>query len=272
MLKNKKIFQIIIYILVCSFVAMYTTGCASYKKTGKPDDPFENYNRKAYAFNQSIDKAFIIPIVKAYQIVIPWPIRKGVSNFYSNINLLPTVINDLLQLQLADALSDTWRLGVNSTIGIAGVFDPASPMGLKEHHNDFGLTLATWGDKQSPFVVIPFFGPSTIRDSFGITIDYLLLSIYPHIDSGILRFSLLGGEILDLRSRLLEAQKLAKLAAIDPYAFERDAYLQNRKFKVQHGKVDDPYIEAGDEESEDAYIEEGDEKSKNSGHDTQATS
>ncbi len=203
------------------------SACAT--KGQNPVDPYEPFNRKVYKFNAAFDSVILKPPAKVYAAVVPPEVRAGINNAYNNVNMLPTVANDLLQADWTVAIKDTWRFIINSTLGIAGIFDPASTFKLPPHSNDLGLTFAKWGDKQSPYLVIPFLGPSTFRDGMGLMFDYALFTPYPYIKSDALLYGILGLRYVDLRSQMFDADKLMA-GAIDPYTFMRDAYLQHRQY------------------------------------------
>ncbi len=200
-------------------------------KGPNPDDPYESINREFYKFNMAFDATFLKPPARVYVAVVPAPVRAGVNNVYNNINMLPTVANDLLQADWNIAIKDTWRFAINSTIGIGGIFDPASTFKLPPHSNDLGLTFAKWGDKKSPYLMIPFLGPSTFRDGMGMMFDYALFTPYPYIKSEVVLYSVLGLRYVDLRSQMFDMEKLMA-DAIDKYAFMRDAYLQHRQYLI----------------------------------------
>ena len=200
-------------------------------KGAHTDDPYESFNRKVYKFNTAVDTHLLKPAAKVYAAVIPPQIRAGVNNVYNNVNMLPTVANDLLQADLNNAIKDTWRFIMNSTIGIAGIFDPASTVKLPPHSNDLGLTFAKWGDKKSPYLVIPLLGPSTFRDGMGMIFDYAIFTPYPYIQSDALLYGILGFRYVDLRSQMLDTDRLMA-DAIDKYTFMRDAYLQHRQYLI----------------------------------------
>ena len=211
------------------------TGCAL--KGPNPDDPFEKVNRKIHGFNMTIDSVLLKPPAKFYRAVLPGPVRKSINNAYNNLDQIPTVGNDLLQAEGKWAIKDTWRFLINSTLGIAGLFDVAATMGLPPHSNDLGLTLAKWGDKKSPYIVIPFLGPSTIRDGAGWLFQFALYSPYVYIDNNAVVYSLLGLRYVDLRSQMFDAERLMD-EALDQYAFVRDAYLQHRNYLINGGEQD----------------------------------
>lgn len=207
-------------------------------------DPFEKINRLMFHFNDIVDKSIVKPVALFYNKIVPKPLAKGVTNFFNNLDNVPTVANDVLQLNLYQAASDTWRLALNSTIGILGFFDVAKPMGLEPNVEDFGLTLAQWGYKNSTYIVLPFFGPSTIRDGLGIPVDYYLLSVYPHIENARNRYRLYALGVVDRRAQLLTFENVMEQAALDKYVFMRDAYMQRRKYLIQRNtELGNPYME-----------------------------
>ncbi|KTC65558.1 lipoprotein VacJ-like protein (plasmid) [Legionella adelaidensis] len=223
-------------------------------KGENPDDPYESINRQTYKFNYAFDTVVLKPVAKIYQAILPPPVRTGVNNFYNNIALLPAIANDLLQGDPNYALKDTWRLFVNTTFGVVGVFDPASRINLPPHRNDLGLTFAKWGDKKSPYIVIPFLGPSTIRDGMGMLFDYTIFTPYPYIPSDTVVWSLIGVRYVDLRAQMLETDKLMD-EAMDKYSFMRDAYLQHRNYLIT-GQQD------AQEDSGDLYVDDVEDDSK----------
>ncbi len=207
-------------------------------------DPYEGFNRIMYHFNDFLDRAILKPIATFYNNIVPKPLNKGIKNFFSNIDTIPTVANDVLQGNFYQATSDGWRLVINSTIGIVGFFDPATSMGLEPNKEDFGLTLAQWGYTNSSYLVLPFFGPSTPRDTIGLPVDYYAFSIYPHIHPLRDRYALYGLGIVARRADLLSFQNVMEQAAVDKYVFLRDAYLQRRAYLIQRNKeLGDPYLE-----------------------------
>nr|MCH9717891.1 VacJ family lipoprotein [Gammaproteobacteria bacterium] len=153
------------------------TGCIT--RGPNPADPYEAINRKIYDFNMKFDKHIVQPPTKLYVKAIPSPVRAGINNIYNNINMLPTFANDVLQADFQQAILDFWRFVINSSMGIGGIFDVASQCKLPQHENDLGITFAKWGDTNSPYVMIPFLGPSTIRDGMGLLFDYTFFTPYP---------------------------------------------------------------------------------------------
>ncbi len=204
---------------------------ACVQKGPNPDDPYESVNRKVHDFNMAFDATMLKPPAKLYKAVMPGPIRAGVHNAFVNLNSLPIIANDALQFEWGYVIKDSWRFIINSTFGVAGFFDPAEKWGLPHHSNDFGLTLAKWGDKKSPYIVIPLLGPSTIRDGMGLLYDGTLFSPYIYMSNDTLVFSLLAAQYLDLRTQLLDTERMLD-QALDKYSFIRDAYLQHRNYAI----------------------------------------
>lgn len=209
--------------------SLLLTGC--HNKGSQTDDPYESINRKTHAFNMVVDKVVLKPTATLYKAILPAPVRSGINNVYNNVNMLPTIANDLLQAKGTQAIKDTWRLIANTTIGVGGIFDVASTFNLPPHSNDLGLTFAQWGDRNSPYIVIPLLGPSTFRDGMGMLFDYTFFTPYPYLNSSIAIYSLLAVRYVDLRSQMLETDHLIA-ESLDQYAFIRDAYLQHRHYLI----------------------------------------
>lgn len=195
-------------------------------------DPFEKFNRRIFYFNKSIDQAFIRPVARAYDTVMPSFAQKGVRNFFGNIGQIPTIANDVLQINIKMAISDTARFVVNSTLGILGLFDVATHFGLKENTNDLGLTFAKWGAKKTPYLIIPILGPSTIGDAAGYVLNYNYLTVWPHVHPGITRYELIGLNIVDKRSDMLAGDKVIE-QAFDQYVLVRNGYQQRRDYLLE---------------------------------------
>lgn len=202
-------------------------------------DPYENFNRHAYKLNTAVDKAIIRPVARVYEAIVPTPLQKGVTNFFINLNNVPTVINDVLQLRLRQAVSDSFRFVVNTTVGIGGLFDVATDMKIPRNYEDFGLTLASWGYTNSNFLVLPILGPNTVRDGFGIPVNYATAP-YAYLQPDYLLYSVEGLNLTSQRARYLKFDGVIA-QAYDPYIFERDAYLQRRNYLIklnhEHGQV-----------------------------------
>jgi len=225
------------------------TACI--KKGPNPADPYEKINRETYKFNAAFDRTVLKPPAKLYKAALPPKVRLGISNVYDNLQMIPTVANDLLQAEWNYAIKDSWRFAINSTLGVAGVFDVASKFSLPPHSNDLGLTFAKWGDKNSPYLVIPFLGPSTIRDGAGMLFDFTVFTVYPYIRPYQLQYGLIGLRYIDLRAELLDTDRLMQ-QALDPYSFMRDAYLQHRNHLITGGS-DEPSNLYVDDDDEDDY-------------------
>ena len=212
--------------------ALLLSGCASTSNK----DPLEGLNRGIYKFNDVADKAVVKPIAGAYKGVMPSPVRTGVSNFFSNLGEVVTVINDLLQFKFDKAMTDAGRFAINSTFGIGGLVDWASMDGIEKRQEDFGQTLAYWGWKDSAYLVLPLLGPSTLRDTGGLIVDSAVFDPIYYVDDARDRNQLLLVKAIDKRSQYLPGSDLLDEAALDPYIFMRDAYMQRRDHLVSDGE------------------------------------
>jgi phospholipid-binding lipoprotein MlaA len=198
-------------------------------------DPFERFNRAMYTFNDKFDRYLLKPVAKGYRKVTPTPVRRGVSNFFSNLHDVPIMLNNLLQGKPKQAASDFSRFFVNSTIGIFGLFDVATKWELPKHDEDFGQTLAVWGVGSGPYLVLPFFGPSNLRDAPALVVDWEIYPPNQMKDSGT-RDKMLVLEVVDKRAQLLAAGDILEQAAgQDPYVFVREAYRQRRRYLIYDG-------------------------------------
>ena len=215
-------------LLACLLIV---SGCAT---TNNPNDPLEGYNRVMYKINSSADSAIFKPAAKVYDAILPDPISHGVSNFFSNLNEITVIINDLLQFKFGQAMDDLGRFGLNTTVGIGGLFDVAGHAGYEKHNEDFGQTLGVWGVESGPYVVLPIFGPRTVRDTVGLVGDYYTDPI-TYIDHNKTRYSIWAVWAVDKRANLLKAEKVLDEAALDEYSYVRDAYLQHRQNLVYDG-------------------------------------
>jgi phospholipid-binding lipoprotein MlaA len=199
-------------------------------------DPIEGFNRAIFTFNDKLDRYFIKPIAKGYRAITPKPVRSSISNFFSNLHDPPIMLYNLLQGKPKQAASDLGRFLVNSTVGIAGLFDVATKMGLEKHTEDFGQTLAVWGVGEGPYLVLPFFGPSNFRD--GPSLLLVDWQTYPltHLEDRDTRYALLFVEVVERREQLLDASDILEQAAgKDQYVFMREAYRQNRRNQIYDG-------------------------------------
>lgn len=223
-------------ILLVSLLSLLA-GCATTNTVYEdPRDPFENFNRTMYKFNDAADRYVMKPIAEGYDKVVPTPIDRSITNFFSNIEDLIIATNAMFQGKFQQSLSDFARFLANTTVGIGGLFDVASSGGLVKHNEDFGQTLGVWGFETGPYLVLPFLGPSNIRDGIGLGVDTLTWPI-TYLGSAAIRTGLAGMRIIDVRADLLEETDILKEAALDPYVYTREAFLQRRKFLVHDGKI-----------------------------------
>lgn len=211
--------------------ALVLSGCATQNRR----DPLEPLNRGIYRFNDAFDKALAKPVAQAYDAVVPDPLQMMTRSFLSNLDDVVVTVNDLLQFKFGQALQDSARALVNSTFGVLGVADVASAIGLDKHEEDFGQTLGRWGIGSGPYLVLPFLGPSSVRDGAGRLVDSNLDPVF-YIDHVPTRNQTLALRFEAKRADLLEAEKVVDEAAIDRYSFIRDAYLQRRRSLVHDGE------------------------------------
>lgn len=208
-------------------------GCA----TGvdrDPRDPLEGFNRGMFSFNQLLDRAILKPLAGGYEYITPAPLNRGVTNFFNNLTDLTSALNNLLQFKIGRAFSDVGRVAVNSTLGILGLMDVASNMDLPRYNEDFGQTLGVWGMEIGPYLVLPIAGPSSTRDGIGFVVDWFTDPVY-YVDSRAVSWGLRGLNLVDTRSDLMNASRVLDQAALDPYAFIRDGYIQRRQSLVYDG-------------------------------------
>jgi phospholipid-binding lipoprotein MlaA len=217
-------------ILVGSFA-----GCASLPpgSVRDPHDHFERFSRAMFKFNTALDHAVLRPVARGYVEAMPSPVRAGVSNFLSNIGYTSTIGNDLLQGRFRGFARDVARLLVNTTVGIGGLFDPASTLGLQRHDRDFGQTLGIWGVPSGSYLVLPLLGPSDVRDAIG-TVPDRLMTVDGELDNTNLSVSLFSAGAVSSRAMALPSDGAVE-SAYDPYAFVRSAWLQMRDYKVHAG-------------------------------------
>lgn len=230
----------------CALAVMVTlSGCASNPQN--PDDPFEDYNRRMFKINQRVDKYTFRPLARVYDTVTPRPVRIGVGNFFGNLEDLWIGTNNMLQGKFADGVSDWMRFAFNSTWGIAGLLDIASEAGLPKHDEDFGQTLAVWGVGDGPFIVLPFFGPRTTRDGVALPVDVHFNRVW-RIDHVPTRNSMTAFDITHMRADFLGVEKTLAHGTLDRYAYTRDFYLQQRRFKVADGQIPLDYEDYDDDD------------------------
>jgi len=221
--------------LLLLLLPLFLGGCATVNEAERdPRDPFENFNRDVHKFNDGVDRAVLKPLARGYQAIVPTPVDNGITNFFSNINDVVSAVNNLLQFKLTRAASDVGRVLINTTVGILGFMDVASNMNLPKYGEDFGQTLGAWGVDPGPYIVLPLLGPSNGRDSVGLVVDWYTDPVnYLEPDSH--RFWTKALRLVDKRADLLGASKVLDQAALDPYEFTRDAYLQKRQHDVYDG-------------------------------------
>lgn len=230
-MKNSRIvpvgLQLILLISVLS-------GCATTGEYADPRDPLETYNRSMHTFNEKVDDIVIKPLAKGYKKVTPAPVDKGVTNFFDNLADVGSAINNLLQFKLQHAANDVGRVMVNSTLGLGGLFDVASNMNLQKYGEDFGQTLGVWGSGPGPYIVLPLLGPSSGRDFAGQVVDWFTNPV-SYLNSDGWRYGLTALDKLDTRADLLGASRVMEEAALDPYEFTKDLYLQKRRYDIHDG-------------------------------------
>lgn len=225
------------------------SGCAATQGPPTKADPFESFNRASFAFNDAVDGAVLKPVAKGYVAVTPGFVRTGVSNAFGNVSDVRSAVNNLLQGNPGKALSDTGRVLANTFLGIFGLWDVATPMGLQKHDEDFGQTLGKWGVNSGPYLVLPLLGPSTVRDSVA-RIPSRYVEYQFHVDHTRTANALFITDIINTRANLLPAEETLNTAALDKYVFLRDAYLQRRLRQVHDGKVPAEKLDALEESLE----------------------
>ncbi|MFL2804698.1 MAG: VacJ family lipoprotein [Gammaproteobacteria bacterium] len=200
------------------------------------NDPWENLNRKTHNFNMTLDDYVIRPIAETYDFIIPEFVQTGFSNVFDNLGAPVSAANNLIQFKPVGFITETSRFILNSTFGIFGLFDVASRLGIKERNEDFGQSLGHWGFASGPYLVIPFFGPSSARDGFSLAPDYYLRPDLVRFEDNKSDLALNGLSVVNLRAGLLS---ISDLSGNDQYSFYRDAYLQRREYEINDGKIDD---------------------------------
>ena len=222
------------------------TGCAttrsaidSVKSVGAEMDPFEPVNRVIYTVNDKVDRAVFKPLAQGYEYVVPVQVRSCVSNVFGNISDVPASLNNFLQGKIRDGGSDLCRVGVNTTVGILGCFDIATKWGFEKHNEDFGQTLGAWGVPSGPYIVLPLFGPSTVRDGTALLVDSYM-DPFRYVNDIPVRNISYGVRLIDKRAQNLDTTNFIDNAALDPYVFVRDAYLSRRRSLVYDGKEPPP--------------------------------
>jgi len=229
-----------------ALLAGVLSGCAT---TGSPRDPLQPLNRAIFGFNETFDQVLMKPVAQGYRAVLPEMVRNGVTNFFSNIEDVWIAANNLLQGKPEQGLQDVMRVAINTVIGLGGLIDVASDAGLDKHNEDFGQTLGRWGIGIGPYLVLPFLGPSTLRDGIAlIGVDTAVDPVW-NIDRVPARNTVYSGRAVNARTNALDAVQVMEQAALDKYRFVRDSYLQRRRSLIYDG---DPPREREPEESSQA--------------------
>lgn len=241
-----------------ALLALALAGCATLPPSAKldPRDPWERFNRTTFKVNYALDRAILRPTARGYVKVTPRIVRTGVSNFFANLETATTLVNDLLQGKMRGAGHDTARLLLNTSLGLGGLFDPASAAGLDKNDEDFGQTLGKWGVANGPYLMLPLFGPTTVRDGFGELLDTFTEPTH-YLEDDSTRYAITAVEVIDIRTGLLDLD--AQLdQAYDRYAFVRNAWLARREYKVTDGNVEEPALD------EEAMLNEAPEPARDS--------
>ena len=213
-------------------------------------DPLESINRPLFALNNGLDRFLVKPVAQVYHLVMPDVGERGVGNFFANLYDFNTTVNSVLQWRLEEAMQSGGRFLINSTAGFLGFIDVATPMGIRPYRTDFGQTLEIWGVGAGPYVMVPLFGPRTFRSGVGTVVDlYLAPQVY-FVDDTRVRNTLFALELIDYRARLLKAEELI---SGDRYIFVRDAYLQQRRFLLNGGEVEDSFLESEDDDWDEDF-------------------
>ena len=223
-------------------------GCSSIQTgrtaPGQRLDPWENWNRKVFAFNEGLDEKVLKPVATVYSDVVPQPVRNGVGNFFGNVLDAWSAINNMLQGKFAEGFDDVTRVGTNTLFGLFGIVDVASEMGLDHHYEDFGQTLGRWGVGAGAYLVLPVFGPSSLRDAAALPLDRAA-SPALLINNGSTQAGIISLQIINTRANLLGAMRVIDDISLDKYTFIRDAYLQRRRSLVFDGDVPETPEPAG---------------------------
>jgi phospholipid-binding lipoprotein MlaA len=214
--------------------ALLLSGCAT--SSNNANDPFEGFNRTMFDFNDTVDRVALKPAATAYQDVLPSFAQTAISNFFGNLGDVWTMVNNFLQGNVENGLSDGMRVAFNSTIGFGGLLDIASEAGITKHKEDFGQTLGVWGVESGPYVVLPFFGPSTVRDTAALPVD-IYGDLWTHVTPVDVRNTGVAVRLVDSRASLLKATNFLEDAALDRYTFVRGTYLQRRESLIHNGDV-----------------------------------
>jgi phospholipid-binding lipoprotein MlaA len=239
-------------LLLC--LSLLGVGCASVPGQGlNPQDPFETTNRRVSDFNDSLDRSLLKPVATQYKQAVPEVMQDGVHNFFGNLTDIWSTANNALQLKPMETAETGLRVAVNSVFGIYGLFDWGTRLGLQRHNADFGQTLGYWGVPAGPYVVLPIFGPSNVRDTLGLVVD-MDQNLWSNVDPTATRYSGTALRVIDKRVEFLGIDKQLDQVALDKYTFIRDAYVQRRKAQTRRGAADkDDGNGAGESGKEERY-------------------
>ena len=232
----KKIILLILPILLVSCSAVNNLHQVDSDSSEYEVDPYEKLNRNIFIVNQKLDSWFLRPIAVGYDFIVPQIIRQGIGNVYGVLADINTSVNRLLQGNIRGFLANVNRILINVSFGICGIFDVADYWGIKKDYSDFGITLASWGSRHRPFVMLPFFGSATLNEVIGKPIDAVFLNVWVWIPSHAVQWGAIGGYYVQSRAALVGSDSLLE-QAFDPYIFIRDAYLQHREYLLEY----DPY-------------------------------
>ena len=249
----------LLVILVCLIGMTQLSGCATTEPADEESarveyDPFENWNRKVHSLNMKFDKYALRPAARGYKKVVPAPIRRGITNFFSNLTTPRSALNNFLQGKPKRGFSELGRFVFNSTIGLAGFIDVASAGGMERYDEDFSETLAVWGVPDGPYIVLPFWGPNMGADVVALPVDYYS-DLWTHYDNSSVRSKVWGLRLVDLRYRLLSADAILEDSP-DPYVAVREAFMQNRTFRIYDGEPPSDEDEYEDELFDEFFEEE----------------
>ena len=231
-------------LIQASLITMFSTamfGCSTLSVNDDVTkhhikDPYEKFNRKVYAFNNTADKLILKPLAKGYDVIVPDPIDTAVGNFFNNLTEPRNAVNNLLQGKIDNTAKSVGRFAINSTIGLLGILDVASKMDIEEKDEDFGQTLAAWGFGSGPYIMLPFFGPSTVRGTVGFGVDKFALDPVNEIDSSSTEISLRALRIINTRQNLLSLDEVLE-QQVDPYSFIKNGYQQRRIESLYDGNA-----------------------------------
>jgi phospholipid-binding lipoprotein MlaA len=245
-------------LVVMLIVTLSLGGCASHDPTDENStyveyDPLEPLNRKVHGFNMALDRFALGPIARGYKKVLPSPVRRSITNFFSNLTTPRSALNNFLQGKPGRGFNELGRFLFNSTLGIAGLFDVAGAAGMERYDENFGQTLSVWGVPDGPYIVLPFVGPFMASDTFALPVDYYT-DVWTHYDNTSVRDKVWGIRVIDLRYRLLSVDSFIAESQ-DPYATVREAFRQNRTFRIFDGEppIDEDFY---DDEMFDEFFEE----------------